>query len=203
METQPAFNPEAFAPAATSEAAFRKQYELQPGDEGLDVEFYKKPVVMTFRTKQAREGDPAKNIPANPAADDIIEYQDFLRINVPGNDKMQFDGPVNDLHKRRFAEKWAAYQSGQKADSGTPLDTLPGLMPEQIALFKTKHVHNLEALAGISDTHGPNLGLGWRLLRKAAQDRLTGAGKNDVADLKKLVEAQAAEIEKLKKPKGP
>lgn len=196
MET--ALNPDVFvAPHGMDEKSFRAQYELSESDKGLTVEFHVEPVVMPYLTKLAREGDPAKGIVGNPDAEDVIEYQDFIRITVPGQDKTLIDTPVTPAHIKRFREAYESYKAKEPQKGGTPLTELPGLMPDHVAKFRNLHIHNLEQLAAVTDMHGPNLGLGWRALRDAAKARLANGGVT-VADLQRQLAAQAEELAQLK-----
>jgi hypothetical protein len=188
------FNPDAFAAPAGSEAAFRAQYELDESDKGLSVEFHIEPVLMPYLTKIAREGEPEKGIKGNPDAPDVIEYQEFIKIRIPGQDKTVVDTPITPAYIKRFRAAYDAFKANQSQTTGTPLTDLPGLMPDFLAKCKTLNVHSVEHGAAVTDLHGPNLGLGWRKFRDDCRKHL--ANKDSNVDALKariaLLEAQVA-----------
>lgn len=187
------FNPESYS-SASSRDQFVRQYEVKDDDKGVRAEFYKSPVFQPFKSKEAGR--------------EIVEMVDFIRIRVIGNDKSAVERPANEQDKLRFAELWKQYSAGQAQEqSGTPLDQLPGMMFDTIAHLKTIHIHTVENLAQVTDTHGPNIGLGWRTIRKQAQEFLDKRRADPLMQAK--LEEQAnhiaelkAMVEKLSKKKG-
>lgn len=142
------------------------------GDEFLNVNFYKRYVEGT----EFSEGGEVE----------------FVRIEVPGDNSLVIDVPVDENHKQRFHKKWKAYQELQSL-SGTELaqwDELPdGLRRE----FEYRGFRYVEQIAGMPDSiaHSTMGGVQWR---KKANDFLN-RGKVSSDD---LISKQQQEIEELK-----
>jgi len=79
---------------------------------------------------------------------------DMVEIRQAGEKDTQKE-EVNDLHKRRWPQQWAAFQAGraQVAD-GTPIEHLFPAQPEVAAELKRFNFHTVEALAGAPDSAG-------------------------------------------------
>ncbi len=111
-----------------------------PGDNSMLVIFYKKPVHNEI--KSANAGIP------------VYEDVDFVRIQAPGESNLQVvDKPVDQTHKRRWPQQWAAYAQGkdQVAD-GTPLGLLFPRHPSAVAMLQGLGIMTVQHLAGASAT---------------------------------------------------
>lgn len=147
-------------------------------------------VHMPFLSKQ--EGRP------------IYEQREFVTILIPGDRHSQASEPVNDEHKTRWANEYAAFKAGLELPlEGTPLQNWPNsalnrARVEELAYF---HIRTVEHLAAVNDNQLQNLGMGARELRQAARTFLevsrTGTGPLErlLADNQRLTD----ENERLKR----
>lgn len=128
--------------------------------------FHVQVVPMDYKSKQA--GRP------------IYEEQEFVEIIVPGNRRSTACEPVNESHKARWPEIYAAFKDGREAPTtGTALAVWPNSLlnrarVEELAYF---HIRTVEDLAAVSDANLANLGMGAREIRAAAQKFLEVAAK--------------------------
>lgn len=77
---------------------------------------------------------------------------DMIEIRQAG-EKDSVKEIVNELHKRRWPQHWAAYQQGrEQIQSGTPLELLFPGNPEVVEELKRSNVHTIQALVGIPDS---------------------------------------------------
>lgn len=142
---------------------------------------------------------------------DDIEY---VEIMVAGDRNTAVDRRVKDEDRERWPQAYAAFKSGQEmATSGTPLEEWPALTPGMIMEYKAMHIKTVEALAALDDGKLGALGTGGRTIRDKAKAWLERAEsdapltsalagieslKGDKAVLQSTINAQAAEIERLK-----
>jgi hypothetical protein len=165
--------------------------------------FFVEPVELTFRSKQ--EGRP------------IYEEREFVEILIPGDRRSIVREPVNDEHKARWPREYAAFKDGRELPlEGTPLANWPNsainrARVEELAYF---NIRTVEHLAAVSDANLPNLGMGARELRAAAQKFLEVAAKgtaplermvhenfqmkDDLVRKDRIIAEQAAEIARLR-----
>lgn len=162
-------------------AAGAKNYQITPG-------FYSEPVQMDFKSKQA--GHP------------IFEDQEFVKMIIPGTRGSVIVERVNDEHKARWPEQYAAFKAGREAPlEGTPLREWPvsamtASKAEELAFF---HIRTVEQLAALGDDKLQNLGMGARELRERAKIWLDVA-KNGSAPLERMqsnIERLIADVERL------
>lgn len=152
-------------------------------DAQLAVMFYKRAVPNEARSKEI--GTP------------IYEQQDYVKIYQPG-ERDVVDRPVNELDKRRFAQRWMEYQQGkEQAVEGSPLEHLFPGNPEIVATLRAMRIQTIQQLAACSDSAIGNLQFGGEL-RTKAQRFLEGAEKGKgFHALEKQVADQAATIKQL------
>jgi hypothetical protein len=127
---------------------------------------------------------------------------EMVEILIPGDRKTQFCGLVNDQHRRRFAQQYAAFKAGLEAPvEGTPIAELPGLTRAQAEELAFAHVKTIEILANLSDDQlSKAVGMGGFKLREKAQRRLEQISGD--APMEKLAaenEAQAATIAEMQR----
>lgn len=166
----------------------RVQYGL---DDGLLVEFYKKPKLMEAVSEEL----------GMPTYEDRV----FTRIVAPGNTKTTWDYETRGLRYEyeeqegkwpavtgyevdenlppeqcdpiRFPKAWARFtKKGEKINHGWAIETW-GAIPRSFAEnLKAQNIHTVEALAGLSDTNAQNVmgSLKFRNLAKAALDEQAG-----------------------------
>ena len=139
------------------------------------------------------------NAESEKAGRPIFDSKTMVEIRIPGDKNMTWVGEVNDKHKERWPDHWAAFQKGElRAASGTPLEEWPNpeLTKGRVAELKAMDILSVEELAGVSDGLLPKMGMGARELRdqaKAYIDRAKGGAGNaamvaELARLKEMVE---------------
>lgn len=127
-------------------------------DSKLFVSFSLKPHPDKEKTKL--EGRP------------IFSPKEYVTIMVPGDKNNIVNRPVQDLDKRRFATKYAAFKAGQEQQtSGTPLDSVAWISREQVEEMKFFNVRTLEHLADLADMHAQRF-MGINKLRQRARDHI-------------------------------
>jgi ribosomal protein L19 len=92
-----------------------------------------------------------------------IHEQHYIKINVPGDNKTEWDEPVKDEHKRRFAEKWKAYESEQNQFEGEVLLESCELFNEsKVELYRNFNIRTVDQLAKLNDAFITKIGMGTR-----------------------------------------
>lgn len=124
-------------------------------------------------------------------------YQDveMVEVRIPGDQQMTWVGKVEEKHKHRWPEQYAAFKRGEeRAASGTPLEHWPNptMTKSRVAEIKAHNILSVEELAGIPDSSLQKLGMGARELREQARYYISNA--NDGA----ANAAMSAEIARLK-----
>jgi hypothetical protein len=114
----------------------------------------------------------------------IFKDVPFVRIFVPGDKDNIIDQPAwideahENSHSSRFPDEWKRFKDGLgAAESGTPLELLPGVSKAQVEEMKYFHVRTVEQLAGMSDSNSQKF-MGVRKLQaeaKAYLERAAGA----------------------------
>lgn len=148
--------------------AFIREYVPADDDEGAIGTFETVREYKPAKSQKMREQATAAGKEPGP---DCEVYEDvvFIRINIRGNDKLEVHRPAREEDKRRFPFAWQEFQKGSAAaERGTALTKLPGMEPNMTRRYHSFNVFTIEDLALITDTHGPNLGTGWREMRQRA-----------------------------------
>lgn len=84
----------------------------------------------------------------------VTEPADMVEIRQAGEKDTQVE-IVNETHKRRWPNHWAAYQQGrEQIQSGTPLEMLFPGNPEIVEACKRANVHTIQALIAVPDSAG-------------------------------------------------
>ncbi len=164
-----------------------------PGDEGLHVKFYTRPVKNAIKSAEQNR--------------DIYDDLTYVMIFVPGDDKLKIDIIATRQYFDRFPNEYKAFQSkAVVTETGTPLEAWGALAPSLIAEMKYLQIHTVEALAAMSDSNAQRF-QGAHALRQKAQTWLKAAegtaelerqqgelAKRDaeIAELRKMVEAIGA-----------
>ncbi len=108
----------------------------------------------------------------------VFEEQTRVEIFIPGDKLFRHVDVVQDKHKQRWPEHWAAFERGEaRAASGTPLEQWPNalLNKARVAELKAMHILSVEDLAGVPDNVLPKMGMGARELREQARSYLDTA----------------------------
>lgn len=117
--------------------------------------FFRDKMQNNFRSQQ--EG--------RPVFDDVEKVE----IIIPGMTQSIAVERVNEGHKMRWPNHYAAFQKGlEPVHDGTPLEEWPPLSPAQVANLKALQVHTVEQLANITDTAIQKIGMGARELKTKA-----------------------------------
>ena len=117
--------------------------------------FFRDKMQNNFRSEQ--EG--------RPVYDDVEKVE----IIIPGMTQSIAVERVNEGHKMRWPQHYAAFQKGlEPVHDGTPLEEWPPLSPAQVANLKALQVHTVEQLANITDTAIQKIGMGARDLKAKA-----------------------------------
>lgn len=183
-----------------SEVAFSMQRPNQQAeaDRRLLVRFSLEP--MLNEEKSANEGRP------------IYEECEFVTIMVPGDRDNIVCRAVNEQDRQRFPQQYAHWKNtGQQAETGTPINAAPWLNKAQVEELRYFNVRTIEQLANLSDAHASKF-MGVQVLKQKAQAYLAAAAggaplekmqselnkrDNEIATLKKMIEEQGKALDKL------
>jgi len=154
------------------------------GDAKLFVQFYRKPVMH-----------PGKSHEAGRA---IYEETDYIKIMVPGDKLSIIERRVNDIDKRRFADKYAKWLAGAgNVIEGTPISSLPKMTPSKVQEYKYFNVHTVEQLAEANDNLGQKF-FGFNEDKRAAKAFLEIAkGNAPIEKMNEELKSRDAKIEEL------
>lgn len=147
-------------------------------DDKLHVQFFTKAVYSAVRSEQ--EGRP------------VFEEYPMIKMFIPGDKNTVIEDFVNEVHKKRFASRWEAFE--KKMDQpivGTPLAHWTYATPGLVAELNAMNVHTVEQLADLPDNLAQRL-MGNFALREKAKAYLKAA--KDTA----IVEKQNVELEVLR-----
>lgn len=101
-----------------------------------------------------------------------VHEKDFIKINVPGDSKSEWDYAATDADRQRFSKQWDAYQKQQSQVGGeTPLTQWPITENNeaQIRMLASFNVITVENLANIHDGFIDKMGPGIRDLQRKAK----------------------------------
>lgn len=157
-------------------------------DARLAVRFYERAVRNDFMSQ--KEGRP------------IFATADYVEINVPGDNTLTLDVPVNEDHKHRFPIQWARYQNskGTGADGqiiGTPLEQWPQIDRAQAAELRALKFLTVDSIADASDAQMQRIGMIAGMAPHAFRDkarRFLNVARGDAE-----ANSRAEEIEALRK----
>ncbi len=141
------------------------QAAWKDSDQQVIPQFYKDSKYMPFQSEQ--EGRP------------VFKPMDMVKIMQAGEvDNLKIE--VDETHKQRWPQQWAAYQSGQEQMiAGIPLIELFPANPEVIAQLKTVNVHTIEGLLAVADSaqHAVPFLTEWKNRAKAYIERTSKASR--------------------------
>jgi len=128
----------------------------------------------------------------------IYKEVDCIKIMVPGDKLNIIDRPVDDLDRRRFADRYAKWQVGAGTTiEGTPLASLPGMTPGKVEEYKFFNVHTVEQMAAAPDNLGQKF-MGFHENKRSAQSFLEIAkGNAPIEKMNQELKARDAKIEEL------
>ena len=159
------------------------------GNDAARPRFFKQPVYN--KAKSDEENRP------------IFDTREMVEVKIPGDRNFSFVSEVEDEHRARWPKDYEAFQKGlELATTGTPLEEWPNpqLTVGRIEELKHLNIFSVEDLSNVADRDGPQLGMGWRELRKQAQAWLEDAkGGAEMAQLAKENEDLKARLEALER----
>ena len=92
-----------------------------------------------------------------------IEENHYVKINVPGDTKTQWDRPVREEDKQRFSKQWQAYEAKlDQFGTDTLIGEAPFLDPGRVNNYKKFNVFTIKQLANLVDGMANNIGMGTR-----------------------------------------
>lgn len=131
-------------------------------DAGVFPRFYVQAMPDGKRTQE--EGRP------------IFRDVEMIEIRIAGDKLNIIDTKVNDDHRHRWPQHYAAFKAGQKvAVEGTPVDEWPILTASKVAELKALNIFTVESLAELPDTGLAKMGMGARELQNKAKAYLEAA----------------------------
>lgn len=158
----------------------------EAGDERLRVTFHNHPV--HDERASAVEGRP------------IFAEVDFIRIATPGDASSVIFQPVDEVHRRRFGQRYETWKrsGGAEVESGTPLEAWPAISRAQVEELRHFNCRTVEQLAGMPDAHASKFP-GIQKLKRQASDYIEAAkGNAPTTQLRAELEARDAEMAALK-----
>lgn len=135
-----------------------------------------------------------------------VHEKHFVRINIPGDAKTEWDRPVSELDKMRFQKQWQLYQSEQNQyGNQIMLKDWDAINEGQRQHLNAHNVQTVEHLASMSDGMAVSCGMGTReLVRKAqayiaemASKRQVELANEELAKRDAQIQSQAFELKKL------
>jgi hypothetical protein len=199
---------------ATDLANTEFQGAIQNPDDLLYVQFYWHEPIDKWESE--RVGKLVKMTKRVPVTDEkgVVTYKDtgevlrvpFVRFMRPGDKETIMEVMVDESHKRRWPQKWMAWQmqegliDGEGTIPGWPIEQWTELNPEQIHELKYLRFSTVEQIAGASDAQVQRMGMGGLSLREKAKVALRGRMGAEVreemarkdAELKDMRERMAA-----------
>lgn len=157
-----------------------------PGDSGMVVMFYLKPV-----------HNPAKSVESgSPQYDD----KTYVRIHPPGERLNIIDRLATDSDRKRFPMQYMQFkENAPQVSNGTPIDMLFPATPSVGAALKASGVHTVEQCAELSAHAIETIGMGAQQWVNDAQRYLQVANKGvKASELKKLLDDRDLENNHLK-----
>jgi hypothetical protein len=128
----------------------------------------------------------------------------FIRIMVPGDKTNIIEQPVKDHHKRRFAQKWLAYQMANGSENvvGVPLKQWNEEKPDQLTRGQLDELFALgfrtvEQVASANDRQIQRIGMGAAGLREKAKTYLGGKNSIERSSEMDAMKEQLARMEQL------
>jgi hypothetical protein len=110
------------------------------------------------------------------AGRDIFRSIDRVRIVIPGAIASIVVKNVDESHRERWPEAYAAFKAGQEAPlQGTPLEEWPILNKAMVAELRHLQIRTVEELANLSDVAVQHIGMGGQMLRTRARGFLDDA----------------------------
>ena len=99
-----------------------------------------------------------------------IYDKNFVKINIPGDSKTEWDRPVLESDKMRFQKQWDAFINQQSQfGSQMMLKDWECISEAQVSFYNARNVQTVEQLAVMTDSMITSCGMGTRELVRKAQ----------------------------------
>jgi len=153
-------------------------------DDKLYITFYRAPVLHNGKSTEAGRA--------------IYEERDFIKIMVPGDKLTVVDREVDEIDRRRFADRYAKWKAGQgNVVEGTPLTSLPRMSASKAQELKYFNIHTVEQLAAAPDALGQKFMGFFEDKRRAQQFLDVAKGNAPIEKMNEELKARDARIEEL------
>jgi len=161
------------------------QYGDAEKDKHLIVRFYMHPVEQTAASIKAGRK--------------IFKDTEYVEILVPGDKYSIIKRQVFDMDRRRFADTYARFKSGQQETiSGTPLSSLVWMSESRVKEYEFFNILTVEQLAQASDGSQVAQVMGFQEDKQKAQGFLsTAEGQAPVAELHAKLDERDAQLKAL------
>jgi hypothetical protein len=126
-----------------------------------------------------------------------IHGADFVKINIPGDNKTEWDQPVRESDKIRFRSAWEAYKSQKNQLGNQTLLADAAIFDEaKIKTYQTFNIETVEQLANLNDAFISKIGMGTREDVKKANNYLVAmAEEGQKLKLEKELQARDEQIQ--------
>lgn len=154
------------------------------GDEKLFIQFYRTPRLHPGKSREAGRA--------------IYEEIDCIKIMVPGDKLSVIDRPVDEIDRRRFADKYQKWLAGAgNVVEGSPLSSLPKMTPTKVEEYKYFGIHTVEQLAEANDNVGAKF-FGFQEDKRSAKAFIELAkGNAPIEKMNEELKSRDAKIEEL------
>lgn len=105
------------------------------------------------------------------AGHEVYRDVDFVKIVVPGDKNTMVFQPASDTHRRRFPKAYAEFKArtaGAETRQGLPIENWAPINRSVAMTLRAAHIHTVEALAVVHDSHIDRIGTNGRELRAKA-----------------------------------
>lgn len=156
-------------------------------DGWTDVEGDKKSGGLIVRFYRGTKRDVFTSNAQGFPVDNGVDMVEVRQAGEKDNNVFQ----VDESHRRRWREQWAAYLEGrEQIGNGRPLDLLFPGNPEIVSSLKAQHIHTVEQLANIPDS-SPNSAF-VHTWKQTAIKFLAGVQNNAFPQLQQELDAEKA-----------
>jgi len=126
-----------------------------------------------------------------------VHEKDFVKINIPGDNKTEWDQPVRETDKMRFRSQWEAYQSKKSQLGDQVLLGDAGIFDEaKIKTYQQFNIETVEQLAKLNDAFISKIGMGTREdVRKANNFLASQAEEGQKLQLERELQARDEKLQ--------
>ena len=149
---------------------------------------------VTFSTRAVKN-----EYKSNIAGRAIYEEVEYVRIIVPGSRDV-LDTPLDDMYRRRFAEKYAKWKASKPAEptmEGTLLAEMPWMTKSVIAELNAINVFTVEQLVAMPDVLAKDIMGNFQLRERARNFHEAAKGEAPMLRLQQELESRDLQIQTL------